>query len=1025
MTAYNQTVPFWPEDKSAKYGSVLPLLYRLENNYLDKNWPDNGEGQEAVISQLKSTNKAWASSFKPKDTVIVTLLIGKYKITINVAKSEEKPRLWVSRIYYANNQDRQRMLEHGTLLEFDGIEFLTGREFGNGLEARDIRFKYGLYATELLDAINSPWNVEGEELEPEQAEEEALCCEEQEMVDVLRCFIDSEYELERIAAQQCMPFNATSISARSERTTYRLHYEITLDEFDYSRLLEVQPTLLEMLDEMREPTDILLEVADLTPVENEPIIHVSIEKQALNSQIPDQALLAIAALPTLKKVRNSVVDSLESESSKNPWLLPLAAKVYQHEPLTPVKVPLPPSKFPPTPSQVKAIDSGAGSNDYTLVLGPPGTGKTTVILQWVKYFAAQGKRVLVTSQNNKAVDNVLERLAEEDDFECLRIGNENKISSCLEDITLDNKAAELQARMFSSADETLKNLESQVTYIHELLASRNEIIAKMDNADKAQSDHIHHINRQKSLHVELAEIESHILSHDNVIRRLNAQLKEIEQKEWPIFKSVSRWINTKKTNLVNSRIESSHIKSGKLSESRTTTMASIANTEKSIEEAQQLIESCNQQIDAYFRKVTSLVDEVVLPGQSEDRVTKLELVQLDELLRKVSGIHSNLTQWFNKLKTERQQALYKILIENVNVVGATCIGINTKALFRELDFDVVIVDESGQIQLHNLIVPLSRANKAILVGDHKQLPPVVSDEVLEEVEAKDFGDYKDLYRLSWFEHLWNAAPDDRKIMLDTQFRCPSIISDFVSEAFYEGNYFAGVGMDKKKPLLSYCPQPMIWIDTTWLENKGEKSTSEEGRAVVQDNVCETNLVIELLKSSIQEMPELAENREIGVIVPYANHVKAIQNAIRREQKRGELLELKMPLNELVASVDSFQGQERDLIIFTFTRSNRQGKVGFLADWRRLNVAQTRAKKQLVMIGDSQTLTKGADRDSAHDVEFKRAMVLLKSQCYEKGALIQASRFLPNEKVVKRPSVQNKYRTTHNPSSKTMLVSENG
>jgi hypothetical protein len=232
-------------------------------------------------------------------------------------------------------------------------------------------------------------------------------------------------------------------------------------------------------------------------------------------------------------------------------------------------------------------------------------------------------------------------------------------------------------------------------------------------------------------------------------------------------------------------------------------------------------------------------------------------------------------------------------------------------------------------------------------------------------------------------------------------------------------------MDKKKPLLSYCPQPMIWIDTTWLENKYEKSTSEDGRAVVQDNVCETKLVIELLKSSIQEMPELADNREIGVIVPYANHVKAIQNAIRREQKRGELLELKMPLNELVASVDSFQGQERDLIIFTFTRSNRQGKVGFLSDWRRLNVAQTRAKKQLVMIGDSQTLTKGADRESAHDVEFKKAMVLLKSQCYEKGALIQASRFLPNEKVVQRPQAQNKRKTTQNPNSKTMLVSGNG
>ena len=80
-----------------------------------------------------------------------------------------------------------------------------------------------------------------------------------------------------------------------------------------------------------------------------------------------------------------------------------------------------------------------------------------------------------------------------------------------------------------------------------------------------------------------------------------------------------------------------------------------------------------------------------------------------------------------------------MLIEKVNVVGATCIGINTKALFKDLDFDIVIVDESGQIQIHNLIVPLSRAQKVILVGDHKQLPPVVSDEVLDEVNERGFG----------------------------------------------------------------------------------------------------------------------------------------------------------------------------------------------------------------------------------------------------------------------------------------------
>lgn len=213
MSAHNQTVPFWPEEKMAKYQSVLPLLYRLENNYLDKNWPDNGASQDSVISQLKTARRGWISSFKPKDkdSVIVTLLIGKYKVTINVAKSESNPRLWLSRVYFANNEDRQRMLEKGTLLEFEGVDFLTGREFGSGLENSSSWFKSGEYASELLRVINSPWNVDGEEIEPAEEPKDSLSFEEQEMVDVLRCFIDSEYELERIAAQQCMPFEALSL----------------------------------------------------------------------------------------------------------------------------------------------------------------------------------------------------------------------------------------------------------------------------------------------------------------------------------------------------------------------------------------------------------------------------------------------------------------------------------------------------------------------------------------------------------------------------------------------------------------------------------------------------------------------------------------------------------------------------------------------------------------------------------------------------------------------------------------------
>mgnify|MGYP000226776268 FL=1 len=311
----------------------------------------------------------------------------------------------------------------------------------------------------------------------------------------------------------------------------------------------------------------------------------------------------------------------------------------------------------------------------------------------------------------------------------------------------------------------------------------------------------------------------------------------------------------------------------------------------------------------------------------------------------------------------------------------------------------MIVDESGQIQIHNLIVPLSRAQKVILVGDHKQLPPVVSNEVLDEVTERGFEDAEDMYRLSWFEHLWNETPSDRKVMLDEQFRCPSLISDYVSKTFYGGKYFAGAGTgpEDKKPQFSFCPSPMIFIDTSKDNNRHEKSRNTEGRAEVLDNILETKIVIALLRRCLKERPELAVNNEIGIIVPYANHVKAIQNQIRQLQKRGEFKELNTPLNELVASVDSFQGQERDLIIFPFSRSNKYGKVGFLSDWRRLNVAQTRAKKQLIMIGDLSTLAKKPRNPEARDAEFKEAIKQLKEFCQSHGSLLSSNIFVHHPK----------------------------
>ncbi|MCW7553958.1 AAA domain-containing protein [Endozoicomonas gorgoniicola] len=473
---------------------------------------------------------------------------------------------------------------------------MTGREFGFGLEKSGSRYSSGAYANELLEIINSPWTTDGEEISQQDTKEE-LSAEMRESVDMLRSFIDAEHEIEQAKALQCPPFFATSITALSKKTLYRLHYELTINESDYKRLCEEQPSLLLILSEQKEPTDILLELVDLNPVEKEPIIHVSIEKQTSDTLIPQEAMLGVAALPTLNKVRNAVVDSLEEMTSKNPWLLPLAAEEYEHPPLQTVDVPLPPSKFPPTPSQVKAINSGAGSDDYTLVLGPPGTGKTTVILQWVKYFAAQGKRVLVTSQNNKAVDNVLERLAEEDDFECLRIGNENKISSSLEAITLDNKATELQMKMFSDADETLEKLNSQKKLLQKIIEQKKEISVLISQRDSLDREYKRSFKSIPDIEKKLSDLTSKQVLLDESLKKLQKKLSGEEVKVWPIFRFMfdiydqvrCQRLNEKKDRILNiSSVTNSEI---------STNRAHLSNLEKRRIELPVLIDELNNKVN--------------------------------------------------------------------------------------------------------------------------------------------------------------------------------------------------------------------------------------------------------------------------------------------------------------------------------------------------------------------------------------------------------------------------------------------
>ena len=148
------------------------------------------------------------------------------------------------------------------------------------------------------------------------------------------------------------------------------------------------------------------------------------------------------------------------------------------------------------------------------------------------------------------------------------------------------------------------------------------------------------------------------------------------------------------------------------------------------------------------------------------------------------------------------------------------------------------------------------------------------------------------------------------------------------------------------------------------------------------NRVETRIVIDLLKHIVSERPELVH--DMSVIVPYRNHIEEILKAINEEQ---ELSRWSEDLEQLMATIDSFQGQEKDLIVVLFTRSNRKGEIGFLQERRRLNVALSRAKRQMLVIGNMRTL-KNSKRDE-RDLASKQVMEQLYRYCDSRGLLLKS------------------------------------
>lgn len=309
-------------------------------------------------------------------------------------------------------------------------------------------------------------------------------------------------------------------------------------------------------------------------------------------------------------------------------------------------------------------------------------------------------------------------------------------------------------------------------------------------------------------------------------------------------------------------------------------------------------------------------------------------------------------QKMDRLKSRAAEIEIRInaeLFGEARVIACTLVG-SSHRLLEGMKFGTLFIDEAAQALEAACWIPIRRATRVILAGDHCQLPPTVKS-----IAALRAGLGKTL-----MERIAENKPEV-VTLLKVQYRMNDAIMRFSSNWFYHGEVESAPQI-KYRSVLDY-DHPITWIDTSGkepadtIEEQPENNFREQfvGESFGRINKAEAELTLLTLAeyfTKVGKQRVLQESIDVGIISPYRAQVQYLKRLIKK-------YDFFKPYRRLISvnTVDGFQGQERDIILISLVRSNDEGQIGFLKDLRRMNVAMTRARMKLIILGNKDTLTR--------------------------------------------------------------------